>query len=707
MKKIIHHLFYYIIFILCIVFNSCKTANTTNSARKMEPVQIVDDNALHIYVSPFGNDQNPGTQISPVYSLTAARDLIRALRIQGTLNNTVYVEIMPGEYFMDKVLELTPLDTGTKQSPVIFRGQPNSKTVFYGGKETDRFEVVRPGLWRVFIPEIAKKESYFEQLYINDERRFRAQTPNRGEFNNVKSIEETIDSKKILLHSDDTKIITELASEEVNDATLVMYHKWLNSRKQIKQINIQDNALFILGNIPYVDQNSRYIIENYSKALDTPGEWFLQRDGYLYYIPKKGETPKKTRCMFPVNEHFIIIKGDENKPVEHIRFENLSFQVAAYRMPDNGYEESQAAVSVEAAVMLDFANNIDFLNCEIAHTGLHGIWFRKSCSNSRVEHCRLYDLGGGAVKIGDFDINRLSHHITVHNNILHHGGNIFSSAVGVIIFYGSDNEITHNEIADFRYSGISAGWVWGYAFSPTKRNKIEFNHIHHLGWGELDDMGGVYTLGASEGTTVSNNVIHHVYSYQYGGWGLYTDEGSSGIQMENNLVYACKDAGFHQHYGKDNTIRNNIFAYIQKSAVQISAVEEHLSYTFMNNVIYQDKGDLIADTWGGNNGTKIKANFDENCYWKADDRPVFYGLSFEEWQKLGRDKNSIIVNPQFVNPQKFDFRFKNTSVINKIEFKAFDYNKAGVYGSKEWIKKAQMGVELEKEYDRVINRIKE
>jgi len=211
-------------------------------------------------------------------------------------------------------------------------------------------------------------------------------------------------------------------------------------------------------------------------------------------------------------------------------------------------------------------------------------------------------------------------------------------------------------------------------------------------------MGGVYTLGASEGTTVSNNVVHHVYSFDYGGWGLYTDEGSYGIIMENNLVYACKNSGFHQHYGKENIIRNNIFAYNIRSQLQATRIEEHRSISFTNNIIYFDRGTLLSSNWH-----KFNLLTDNNIYWDTRTRDIMFGdKGFAEWKKSGKDVHSIIADPQFVNPAGYDFRLKNKSAVRKTRFVPFDYTKAGVNGSEEWKKLAEFDQTLEIKFERLI-----
>ena len=61
-----------------------------------------------------------------------------------------------------------------------------------------------------------------------------------------------------------------------------------------------------------INSRSRYTIENYKAALDTCGEWYLDRAGYLFYIPNADETIDKLNVMAPVTEQFVIIKGNEN-----------------------------------------------------------------------------------------------------------------------------------------------------------------------------------------------------------------------------------------------------------------------------------------------------------------------------------------------------------------------------------------------------------
>lgn len=192
----------------------------------------------------------------------------------------------------------------------------------------------------------------------------------------------------------------------------------------------------------------------------------------------------------------------------------------------------------------------------------------------------------------------------------------------------------------------------------------------------LSDLGGIYTLGVSPGTRIHDNCFHDIDAFDYGGWGLYTDEGSSNIVLENNVVYRTKTGGFHQHYGKDNLLRNNVFAFSQTDQLQRTRTEPHNSFVFERNIVYwNNDGPLMGHNWADNHFT-----LRDNVYFNSGGHPVRFpgNLTLDQWQqKRGQDKGSIVADPKFVDAAHGDFRLQDDSPARALGIHSLDARQAG------------------------------
>jgi hypothetical protein len=325
--------------------------------------------------------------------------------------------------------------------------------------------------------------------------------------------------------------------------------------------------------------------------------------------------------------------------------------------------------------------------CSFSQLGTYGLELTSGCCSNLIEHCEFADLGAGGLKIGETRIRDEAALRTGHNVIadcrIYDGGKLFHSAIGIWIGQSDGNVILHNLIHDFYYTGISIGWTWGYGRALAANNLVAFNHVHHIGvtsGGDgpiLSDMGGIYTLGKQPGTRIVNNLWHDIAGFRYGGWGIYLDEGSSGILVASNVVFRTTHGGFHQHYGETNLVCNNIFALGRDHQLQRTRAEPHQSFTFVTNIVYFDAGTLLAGDWSGD-----RFQMDSNVYFDARqaDHPEnlrFGGATLSQWRARGHDLQSLITDPMFLEPRRNDFRLRSNSPALKLGFQPVDLSTVG------------------------------
>ncbi|OGV57230.1 MAG: hypothetical protein A2283_21120 [Lentisphaerae bacterium RIFOXYA12_FULL_48_11] len=673
---------------------------------------------LEFYVAADGNDcwsgqlkrPNSAKTDGPLASLAGARDIVRKLRADGKAARPVTVNVRDGIYMLDSPFVLEPQDSGLAEAPVVYQAYRKEKPIFSGGRFLSGFR--KSGdLWELDIPDVKAGKWYFRQLFVNGERRQRARGPNEGYFRIESPLPGPKDAhgkeiarEKFVFKAGDLKHWARL-----NDVSLTLMHSWETSIHPLKSVDPVSNVVEFAAPmkewwcIGYWEKNPRYYVENALELLDQPGEWYLNREtGVLSYWPMPGEKIGKVEIVAPFLTEVVRFAGnaDEGRFIKHLTLRGLAFHHADWILDPKGNSSTQAAVEVPAVITAEGAINCVVEKCEVAHIGTYGIWFKRGCKDCRIQQNRLFDFGAGGIRVGEDKMAKTdvaeSSRTLIDNNHIFNGGHIYAGAIGIWVAQSSSNTISHNDIHDLFYSGMSIGWNWGLETNRTHHNIIEFNHVHNLGHGVLSDAGLIYCLGVSPGSVIRNNVFHDMWPYSKPalGWGIYLDGQTGCYLVESNLVYNTLSGGLmFNNGGHEHVIRNNIFALSAEYALW--PYSEKRPSTFHDNIVYLTQGKLLIPHGENSLNERIKAkesvgDWNNNVYWCTGgaDQLKFYRRTFAEWQELGLDRNSLIADPKFSNVNKHDFRLKKSSPALRHGFKPIDISSVGLYGDSDWVKEA-------------------
>ena len=664
------------------------------------------------YVAPGGSDRDSGKLAAPFATLEHARDVVRALKHPGA---PVTVYLRGGTYTLAAPLHFTPEDSGTAEAPITWAAYKDERPVISGGRAIAGWKeatVQGKHLWVAEVPEVRDGKWYFHELWMNGRRAVRARNPNTGFFR-VAGVPDLDLSKPYQNGNESFRYAPgQLANwPDLDDAEVVFLMFWISAREKIASIDEASHTAKLTkhspmrltdgyGNHPPL---ARFYVENAFELLDAPGEWYLNRKtGTLYYMPLAGEQIGKAEALAPVLEQLVFFDGDpkNDRTIEYVNFQGLTFAHAEWWLPADDLNDKfqrQASSFHPGAIQLTGARHCTFDRCVVSHVSSYGIHFSRGCDHDRITHCDLYDLGTGGVKVGEADrIGNLppnarnpypdnpkleTHDIEISDSVIREGSRVFHQGHGILIGQSYNNLVAHNDIRDFYQIGISVGWTWGYGKSLARNNVIEYNHIHKIGQGWSSDLGGIYSLGPQPGTVLRNNLIHDIECADYIGRGIYLDEGSTSVVVENNILYNTSTGGFGLNYGRSNIIRNNIFAFGKQAQIEpagnMQKAPPGSSYTLERNIFYyRSSENLLLNPWEPRPSDKF--TLDHNLYWREGGAELKFGKrTLAEWRALGFDKESIVADPQFADAKRGDFRLKPGSPAEKIGFQAIDMSTVG------------------------------
>ena len=689
------------------------------------------------YVATNGSDQWSGTSAEPddansdgpFATLERARDAVRDLK--KTKAKDIVVLIRGGTYQLDETVVFEMKDAATGNATITYAAWPGETPVFSSGKEIENWVEVPGGV--PGLPEQAKGKVYVADV----SGKFRTLFDDEGLLPRARSAGfiPLKGGSRTQLHFPAGKLKN---WPNVDDVEIVVrpHHAWITNILPLKSVDEDSqiattaiDATYAMNVLHFLQETNSCWVENVLEELDEPGEWVLNsQEGKVYLWPRNDSpvlAPQLTELIRV--EGKIDDEGPEDTPVRNLIFRGLTFTHGErYRVEadDAGLQHDWDMYDkANALLRLRGTENCKIENCRFANSGSGAIRVDLHGQQNQITGNVIEQMGGAGILLcgygpGTKDVNNNN---LVYNNHIHHVGLIYTHSPGIMVWQSGDNRVANNLIDHTPYTAIIlSGCMTDFfvkkgrelgrtirrhevvnlpkkltldAVRPylhTRDNMIESNEIHHA-METMGDGNAIYIRGAGAGNVIRRNYVHHLVASMIMQAAIRTDGGQRDTLIAENLIYKCTSQGILTKL--NNSCVNNIVADViapprgyylslREGPLTGAKIQRNILYSSSNECKFIDelpagKGRVSEDRRGRALAKASDADTDFNIYYCASD-PKLGEQMLKEEQANGVDKNSLSVDPLFVDAANGDFRLQPNSPALKLGIKSLDLSNVGL-----------------------------
>ena len=582
------------------------------------------------YVSPSGNDSNPGTKGKPFLSFSKAKEVVAKVIKDGAENQEIHVYFRGGTYYFDKSVVIKGKELGSGNNTIIFSAYQEEKPVFSSGKllagwnklsDDPPFlpETARGKVWVTNIPE--RGSGTIARFLCTDSVPLVNAVSEgllTGENDNIRKIQIDHDGGANYDFSEvySSFIFPENSLREwdnLSDIEIITrpHYAWLVNILPLKSIDIKNKtaytaipATYFICKIASEPFYPNLWVQNAIDYLDKPGEWVINSvEGKIYYWPKEGDP---SGVYYPVLQELIRVEGNEKDGsiLKNIIFRGITFAHGDRDTWDDdaiGLQHDWALYN-ESDALLRFVDTEGCVvdNCRFTTSGGGGVRFDLYSQKNKVINSVFNNLGGIPVLFCGYgpglkDVNKNNEII---NNEIHDGGQAYLHSPGIFIWQSGGNRIAHNLIYNFPYNGLVIGGPRPTFFNKRMGNRRELTgtmHFDETGEYEVEDWDKLFPYLFSTDNIIEYNEIHDIVLKLDDGNAIYVSGTGYNTIIRKNYIHDNVSNGRHgairaDGFAKYLTITENIIYRFARYGV-VTRVEDYITNNYIIDYIPTERAD--------------------------------------------------------------------------------------------------------------------